>query len=361
MTTGRKYTGTCGAIMTRGPRKGQPCGVGCAASVGRCAKHIKSRVVPSGVTWIHKMPVDVVELILAHKRHGEWEDEFKQDGDWWSTNTADIVRRGDLALLQWAVREGCPWDSLTTLLIARGGHFEMLEWAMTNSPGSVWDPCTMNELVHRQAPLKVLKRCLEQGCPLPINMVGTLVETRQREVLEWLICAGCPWERSTTRRIAYTNDLDLMQWAIANGCQWSAGTMLSIVTHAHGDEAMLRWSVTNGCPWDCDTTYFAASRGKWGMLKLAVSLGCVWDPQTIRAIADSNDAARDEMLKWSVANGCPWHPHITVVLIRKRRFETLMWAIREGCPWHPQSMPMLLDAGDRGMLKWAIDHEIPLE
>jgi hypothetical protein len=47
------------------------------------------------------------------------------------------AKKGDLAVLQWARSQGCPWDRLTCWCAARGGHLAVLQWA--RSQGCPWD------------------------------------------------------------------------------------------------------------------------------------------------------------------------------------------------------------------------------
>lgn len=215
MPGSKKYTGKCGAIISRGPRTGQPCGVGCCASVGRCTKHIGSRVVPSGVTWIHKMPSDVVELILTHKREGEWADGFMRIG--WSTG--DVVEQRDLALLRWAVKKGCPWDRITTLRIARAGDLEMLRFAVENGCREFWHPETLQMLIseHPDTPLEGLKWMVENGCPWHHITTLKLIEARRFHQLKWVVAEGrCPWHVAALNRIVATGDRELLVWALDN-------------------------------------------------------------------------------------------------------------------------------------------------
>lgn len=50
------------------------------------------------------------------------------------------VRRGHLAVLQWAGAEGCPWDADTCSHAGPGGHLEVLQWARAH--GCMWDEST---------------------------------------------------------------------------------------------------------------------------------------------------------------------------------------------------------------------------
>ena len=77
------------------------------------------------------------------------------------------AREGNLEVLQWARRNGCPWDEQTCAAAAKGGHLELLQWAHQN---------------------------------------------------------GCPWNEGTCTEAAEEGHLELLQWARQNGCPWDEKT-----------------------------------------------------------------------------------------------------------------------------------------
>ena len=44
-------------------------------------------------------------------------------------------------MLQWARRNGCPWNARTCNAAAKEGHLEVLQWAHQN--GCPWDELTL--------------------------------------------------------------------------------------------------------------------------------------------------------------------------------------------------------------------------
>ena len=55
---------------------------------------------------------------------------------WNEITCASAAKNGHLAVLQWARANGCPWDRFTCIAAAENGHLEVLQWARANFPGS---------------------------------------------------------------------------------------------------------------------------------------------------------------------------------------------------------------------------------
>ena len=114
------------------------------------------------------------------------------------------AKQGDLEMLQWLHRNGCPWNEETCMCAAEKGHLEILQWARMN---------------------------------------------------------GCPWNERTCSLAARNGHLGVLQWAHINGCSWNENTCASAARN--GQMEVLQWAQTNGCPWNASTCSCAAEMGTW--------------------------------------------------------------------------------------------------
>ncbi len=79
---------------------------------------------------------------------------------------------GNLRILQWLRKEGCPWDERTCHGAAMKGHLKVLKWCRENC--CPWNKYTC-AIAADHCQLHVYKRCLQNGCPcetgaaLPFN------------------------------------------------------------------------------------------------------------------------------------------------------------------------------------------------
>ena len=93
---------------------------------------------------------------------------------------------GHLEVLQWARRNGCPWDDNTTAFAAREGRLEVLQWLRENE-------CPCDERVCRlsaqRGHLNVLRWAHENGCPWDEGTWDT-AHKRCRPYLEEHECPG---------------------------------------------------------------------------------------------------------------------------------------------------------------------------
>ena len=186
------------------------------------------------------------------------------------------LRYGNLEMLQWLRRNGCPWHESACAEAAFNGHLEMLQWARVN---------------------------------------------------------GCPWSESTCSEAASNGHLEVLKWARANGCLWDESTCTIAANNGH--LKVLQWARTNGCPWDESTCDLAVSNGHLEVLQWARANGCPWDESRMCERAASNGHL--EVLKWLRMNGCPWYESTCDLAARNEHWEVLQWARANGCPH--ESMP----------------------
>ena len=107
----------------------------------------------------------------------------------------------------------------------------------------------------------LVKWALAEGCPRDgdgYTMAHVAAGYGHRELVQWLCGAGgFVMDENVTRNAAGGGNLELVQWLRAEGCPWDSWTCFLAVKK--GRVEVLRWARENGCPWDAETRDRAAA------------------------------------------------------------------------------------------------------
>ena len=186
------------------------------------------------------------------------------------------VHMGDLPLLQFAVRRGCPTFAVCTEA-ANAGHLEILEWAHEHG----W--CPWDEGTCRGAACNGHLKCLtyahEHGCPWDERTCEGAAAGGQLECLTYAREHRCPWNEGTCRGAACGGHLECLTYAHEHGCPWDEGTC--------------RGAAMGGPCYECTSCYEctcrgAADGGHVECLTYAREHGCPWDEATCRGAASNH-------------------------------------------------------------------------
>jgi hypothetical protein len=177
---------------------------------------------------------------------------------------------GNLALLQKARNDACPWDAVTCEKDAEHGHLAVLQWAHQND------------------------------CPWDIWTCAAAAKHGHKAVLQWLHEHGCPWDERTCAYAAENGHFDILTWARDNGCLWDQWTCTNAAKNGHW--YILRWARDNACPWNSETCSYAAMNGHLDVLQWARANGCTWNSLVVSLAMKNNHT---DVLKWALASGCP--------------------------------------------------------
>ena len=201
--------------------------------------------------------------------------------------TADVVRRGRVELLQWALEDGCPTERGTPAaagaealglggLAAAGGHRELLQF-------------------------------LHDRC-------------------------GVPLDGAALRHAAMGGQLGVVEWLLGERGVPADDAEVAAFAGGGGSVAVLRCLRAHDCPWDASCCAYAAVSGHLGALQWAVENGCPWDAETVACAAEGGDRSL-AALQWAVEAGCPWDARATQRAVRHRHLAVLKWLRGQGCPW----------------------------
>ena len=216
-------------------------------------------------------------FVFARVCKGWRETQLKVGGPLRTRVKSDVIKPGSVALMKWALAEGCPRDDgggsrTLAWVAARCGHEELVRWLIQ-----------------------------EQGFAMDWTVMISAAVGGNLELVKWLRGEGCDWSETTCMRAAEAGRLGVLKWLRANGCPWNARTCDLAAQFGHLET--LRWAHENGCPWSGETCYNAAYGGHL------------------------------EILQWLRANGCPWHRDACYYAVDRGHVETLRWARENGCPW----------------------------
>ena len=124
---------------------------------------------------------------------------------------SDVLLPGNVALVKWALAEGCPREGVGVTMAhaaARYGHFELVKW-LCGEGGFAMDERVMEDAA-KSGNLELVKCLRGKGCPWGKHACYFAVDQGHVEVLHWVRENGCPWHAWTRARAAeklgYTDD-----------------------------------------------------------------------------------------------------------------------------------------------------------
>ena len=121
---------------------------------------------------------------------------------------AYTAKQGNLNILKWLKKNGCPWDEDTFESAACNGDMETLEWLKKNK------------------------------CPWDAETFVVAARSGKIEILEWLKRNKCPWNAITFPAAAARYNLRVLWWLKVNECPWDKNTFYSTLA----SELFWKWS-----------------------------------------------------------------------------------------------------------------------
>ena len=114
---------------------------------------------------------------------------------------SDVILPGRVALLKWALAEGCPRDDGTDVcrtmarVAAHFGNLDLVRWL-----------------------------CGEGGFAMDEEVMRAAAMSGNLELVQWLRGEGCPWDNKTCWDAVCKGHVEVLRWARENGCPWTAET-----------------------------------------------------------------------------------------------------------------------------------------
>jgi hypothetical protein len=144
-----------------------------------------------------------------------------EEGCPWGPETCAGAASGkSVECLKYAHEHGCPLNA-DTLRYAMG-DLSCLGYllAVQNSPGMD----SLCEQLVVKGDLDLVRFAVERGCPLTVAASSAAAGAGALDTLTYLHEQGCPWDANTCRSAAEKGSLPCLQFAHEHGCAWSART-----------------------------------------------------------------------------------------------------------------------------------------
>ena len=154
---------------------------------------------------------DIQEAMAERKRDGNclfvfalvckgWRKaQLKVGGPLRTRLRSDVFQSGQVALVKWALAEGCPRDDgygyTMAHSAARYGHLELVRWL-----------------------------CGEPGFAMNETVMASAASSGNLGLVRWLRGEGCRWDCQACLHAVYKGHVEVLRWARENGCEWEADT-----------------------------------------------------------------------------------------------------------------------------------------
>ena len=107
---------------------------------------------------------------------------------------SDVFRPGNVALVKWALAEGCPreyYHDNIAHVAAQYGHMEEVKWL-----------------------------CGEGGFAMDEKVMRCAARSGNLKLVQWLRGEGYPWDHWTCLYAVEHGHVEVLRWARENGCPW---------------------------------------------------------------------------------------------------------------------------------------------
>ena len=128
---------------------------------------------------------------------------------------------GNIELLQYLHKRGCPWNEWACKAAAQNGHLECLKYL--HEKGCPWDEYSCSNAA-RNGHLECLKYLLEKRCPKNVYTCSYAASGGHLECLKYLHEKRCPWDKWTCKVAAENGHLECLKYLHEKGCPWDART-----------------------------------------------------------------------------------------------------------------------------------------
>ena len=138
-------------------------------------------------------------FVFARVCKGWRKAQLKVGGPLRTRVPSDVILPGSVALVKWALAEGCPRDDEDGTNMADCaallGHTEVVKWL-----------------------------CGEGGFAMDEGVMAWAARSGNLELVQWLRGEGCPWDEDTCYWPFNKGHVEVLRWARENGCPWTAST-----------------------------------------------------------------------------------------------------------------------------------------
>ena len=158
----------------------------------------------------------------------EWRKaQLKVGGPLFTRVKSDVLRPGSVALVRWALAEGCPREKIPGFqtfhmaqYAAEYGHLALVKWLCSAEGGF---------------PVDEMIKDTYEGEEMRRELMENAIEGGNVELVKWVRAKHCRWY----------NETQYQYWGPE--CRWDANNADDAVMYRHVE--VLRWLRKSGCPW----------------------------------------------------------------------------------------------------------------
>ena len=152
-------------------------------------------------------------FVFARVCKGWRKAQLKVGGPLFTRVQSDVILPGCVALVKWALVEGCPREDDggfdMACFAAQYGHMELVKW-LCGAGGFAMDEVVMEDAAFN-GNLELVQWLRGEGCPWHFQTCYLAFKYGHVGVLRWVRENGCPWDAATrdmaAERFGYTDDL----------------------------------------------------------------------------------------------------------------------------------------------------------
>lgn len=230
----------------------------------------------------------------------------KKDCPWDRNTSSHIAERGNLAMLKYVRNNGCEIGENIIHLGIMSGKLSIVKYLYENGYGWYKEEYSEDsaEKIMEYGDLKMLKYAHKNGCPWDMQATEKADEVQNYEMLNYAIKNGCEassfityyalfeddtgkalkyleksdnikYNESILERFAREGNYEMFRTAVYHDSEPDINKEDLCIDAAHGGSVKILEIVHGlGCWWDECTTFEAASKGHIECLKYAVENGC---------------------------------------------------------------------------------------
>jgi len=242
---------------------------------------------------------------------------------------AFAAKEGEIEVLEWLVKEGCPLFDTAREAAIEANHLKVLKWLITHGcPGTIKIDYSLAVRYSRHEIFKWLveqKFRWDEGLPISAALIGNL------DVLKWLREEGCPWddERVVLTAVKHSQ-FEVLRWATQIGCSWPEIDPWLVVkwTYSENDIKVLQWIHDEGHLNRTNELITAAiARENLTVLRWCIKIGVCGTKDNCRTAAEMGLL---DMLKLLRRSGTPWDQSVLVEAVKRKGLRMLKWIFLHG-------------------------------
>lgn len=187
----------------------------------------------------------------------------------------------------------------------------------------------------RLGDLKLLQFARSRGACYSTHSCSIAAQYGHFEILKWCYHDGAPWFENTTAYAAFANRLDILEWCVENNCELSERAYKFAMYKNHVN--VMEWLYAHDCPWNVAITYFAASSGNWNTLKWLLERKCPYSAEQLCFAVAMN--LHYGILRWLIETKIVTMEHMPIDFLNEWSLSSLKVCHFNDMVWLAEQLP----------------------